>query len=168
MVSVKAGAPARTDVGFTDVSVGAEIEAMPPTPDAMVNGRLPDEPPPSPGVNTVTLEMPADVRSLAGITTVSWELLPKTVGLSAPFHRTTEVATKFDPETVMMTDEGLPSMAEFGESDAKPGTGYPIVKVRPDEVPPAGVGLKTVTVEMFSELKSVVRISAVIVVLLMK
>lgn len=69
--------------------------------------------------------------------------LTKVVARAIPFHWTNEPETKFDPATVKVK-AGPSAIAEFGLSEAIAGIGLLIVKVRALEVPPPGVGLKTV------------------------
>jgi hypothetical protein len=80
------------------------------------------------------------VRSLAGICAVSVVLLMKVVVLADPFHRTEEVLTQLDPETVSV-NAGLPAVVELGAIAAKIGAGFPTVNDRMEEVPPPGAGL---------------------------
>ena len=66
---------------------------------------------------------------------------------SWPFHRTLELEMKLAPFTVSVK-AGLPAVAELGEMLESVGNGLPaalMVKVSAPEVPPPGVGLKTVT-----------------------
>ena len=63
-----------------------------------------------------------------------------------PFHRTTELAIKFDPLTVRVNPDP-PAIALEGFRLVRAGTGFNgfIVKVNALEVPPPGAGLNTVT-----------------------
>ena len=62
---------------------------------------------------------------------------------ASPFHLTCEEDTKFDPFTVKL-NVGPSAIAKPGLNDEILGIGLLIVKVRALEVPPPGVGLKTV------------------------
>src|SRR4029453_1931483 len=73
-----------------------------------------DTPPPGVGVNTVTDAVPAVAMSVAGIAAVSWVALTTVVVRAAPFHRTTELATKFDPVTVSV-NAGPPAAVLDGD-----------------------------------------------------
>ena len=67
------------------------------------------------------------------------------VGLGDPSHWTMLSVEKSVPFTVRVK-VGLPAMAEVGAMLARTGSGLSTVKVDPAEVPPPGVGVKTVTV----------------------
>ena len=71
-------------------------------------------------------------------------LLTKVVVRSAPFQRTTDELLKFVPVAVSV-NAALPATALLGEIELSVGTGLLIVNVEALEVPPPGVGLKTVT-----------------------
>ena len=72
-------------------------------------------PPPAPtgGVKTVTFAVPATAMSEGVISALNCLDEIKVVGWSVPFHRTTEVLTKFVPVTVRV-NPGPPAVAEFG------------------------------------------------------
>ena len=89
------------------------------------------------------------------------------MALTDPFHRTAEVATKFDPVMVSVM-AGLPIVIEPGESVVTTGTGLTTVKVWPEDVPPAGAGVNTVIVYGPTVSRSLAGITALIVVLLVK
>lgn len=59
-------------------------------------------PPPGPGLNTVILNVPAVVKSLAGIMALSCVLLTKVVVRSKPPNLTTDPDTKLVPVTVKL------------------------------------------------------------------
>ena len=83
--------------------------------------------------------------------------------LSAPFHRTLDPETKLEPVTVRVK-AGPPAVPELGEVEVRVGTGLltaVMVKVCAPDVPPPGVGLKTVTVAVPAEAISVAGIEAV-------
>ena len=71
-------------------------------------------------------------------------LLTKVVVRSAPFQRTTDELLKFAPVAVSV-NAALPATALLGEIELSVGAGLLIVNVEAPEVPPPGVGLKTVT-----------------------
>ena len=79
-----------------------------------------------------------------------------------PFHLTTELEMKLVPVTVRVNAEP-PAVAELGLKLLSVGTGLGaiMVKLSTPEVPPPGVGLKTVTLAVPAEAMSVARIDAV-------
>ena len=79
-----------------------------------------------------------------------------------PFHLTTEPLIKLVPLTVRLNPEP-PAVAEEGLRLVVVGTGLGamIVKLWALEVPPPGVGLKTVTLAVPAEAMSAARIEAV-------
>ena len=82
---------------------------------------------------------------------------------STPFHRTFDPETKLVPVTVRVNADP-PAVAEEGDMVERVGTGLlaaVMVKVNPPEVPPPGVGLKTVTVAVPAVAISVAGIAAV-------
>src|SRR5438105_4729345 len=119
-----------------------------------------DVPPPGGGLNTVTRAVPAVTRSVAGITAVSCVAETYVVARSAPFHRTTEVLTKFVPVTVSVNCDP-PTVADGGLRLVMVGIGLRIVKVCVLEVPPPGAGVKTVTAAVPASATSVGAIAAV-------
>ena len=66
--------------------------------------------------------------SLAGMAADSWVVLTKVVLRLAPFHLTTEPATKLLPLTVRVK-AGPPATAPPGESAVTAGTGFVLVTV---------------------------------------
>src|SRR5437867_1269824 len=118
-----------------------------------------DVPPPGGGLNTVTLAVPAVRRSIAGITAVNCVAETYVVARSCPFHRTTELVTKFVPVTVSVNPG--PTTADCGLRLVIVGTGFRIVKVCGLDVPPPGAGAKTVTVGVPAAAMSVAGIVAV-------
>jgi hypothetical protein len=87
-----------------------------------VNVRAPDVPPPGAGVNTVTDAVPAVAMSLARMAAVSWVLLTNVVVRLAPFHRTTEPATKLLPVAVSV-NPAPPAVRLLGASELSTGAG---------------------------------------------
>lgn len=77
-----------------------------------------------------------------------------------PFHWTTELETKLVPFIVRVKLEP-PAIVEVGEIEVVVGTGLFIVNVCAFDVPPPGVGLRTVTVDVPAVVISVVLIVAV-------
>jgi hypothetical protein len=77
-----------------------------------------------------------------------------------PFQRTTEPEMKFVPLTVNVKADP-PAVAEEGLRLVVVGTGLLIVKVWGLDVPPPGVGLKTVTLAVPAVAMSAARIDAV-------
>jgi len=66
-----------------------------------------------PGFATVTLAVPVEAMSLAGIAAVNWEALTNVVVRFAPFHLTAELETKFVPSTVNVK-AGPPAVKVLG------------------------------------------------------
>jgi hypothetical protein len=128
----------------------------------MVNVCPFEVPPPGVGVTTVTVALPAVAMSVAGMAAVSVVAEPKVVGRTLPFHWTTELVMKFVPVTVSVK-AGPPAVADEGLIPLVVGTGLAatIVNVCPFEVPPPGVGLRTVTVRVAAEAMSVAVMAAV-------
>src|SRR5262245_17688226 len=94
-------------------------EGVPP----IVNGSPPDVPPPGAGEHTVTCPVPVVATSVAGIAADSCVLLTNVVGRSAPFHRTTDAATKLLPLATSVN--AAPSVGALpGVSDVR--TGVPL------------------------------------------
>ena len=97
----------------------------------------------------MTEAVPAVAMSLAETTAVSCLGLLYVVN-ALPFHSTTELLMKFLPFTVSVKDV-LPTIAEGGSRDVSVGVEAAAaltVNDSPFDVPPPGVGLKTVTVEV--------------------
>src|SRR3989440_7744882 len=79
-------------------------------------------PPPGAGVTTATWAVPAVGISAVEMAARSWVLLTKVVGWVAPFHCTTEAATKLPPVTVRVKSTP-PAVALFGASELSAGVG---------------------------------------------
>jgi len=88
----------------------------------MVNVSAPDVPPPGEGVDTLTGTEAAVASSLAAMSACSWLALTSLVVRTAPFHRTTEEATKPLPLTVSVNGP-LPAIVEAGDRLVITGTG---------------------------------------------
>jgi hypothetical protein len=107
-------------------------------------------PPPGAGLKTVTAAVPAAAMSLARIwaLSVGGGITSSVVGRSLPFHRTTELATKFEPHTDKVK-ACPPTGAQLGSRELIVGMGFAgvvlIAKFKAFDVPPPGAGLKTVT-----------------------
>jgi hypothetical protein len=88
----------------------------------MVKVSAPDVPPPGEGVDTLTGTEAAVASSLAAMSACSWLALTSLVVRTAPFHRTTEEATKPLPLTVSVNGP-LPAIVEAGDRLVITGTG---------------------------------------------
>jgi len=108
-----------------------------------VNARALDNPPPVPGLKTVTLAEFAEATLAAGTCAEMATPVPYVVTRSVPSQRTTELGTKFVP-AMTSWKAALPAGAEGGVSEVMVGAEF-IVNVWPADVPPPGSGLKTVT-----------------------
>lgn len=146
-VNVNAAPPALVDVGAIEVSVGTGFAALivkvsgfdvvpiMPCGCARANTTV--------GVNTFTGTVPAVRMSAAVIAAVSCVAFTNVVVRLLPFHCTTEVLKKLLPFTVNV-NAAPPAMAEFGTRVVSAGTGVVTVKPALFDVPPPGVGVKTV------------------------
>jgi hypothetical protein len=140
-------------VGATPVTVGAGFRTL------MVNVCPFDVPPPGVGLNTVTERVPPVAMSVAEMAPRNSVGETKVVVRLEPFQRTREVGTKLVPVTVRV-NAVPPAVADVGLSPVVVGTGFTMVNVCPFEVPPPGVGLRTVTVRVAPEAMSAAVISA--------
>jgi len=136
MVSVNPPLPATAVDGLIVVIVGDGF--------VMVKVAVLDVPPPGAGLKTVTFAVPAVAMSLAGMAASSRVLETKVVVRSLPFQRTTAPLTKFVPVMVSVNPP-LPATVVDGLIVVIVGDGFVMVKVAVLDVPPPGVGLKTVT-----------------------
>ena len=141
-VNVKPAPPAAAELGFKDATVGVGLLLT-----VTVKVSALDVPPPGVGVETVTAAVPLAAMSAAVMAACKLVLETKVVERVLPFHWTVDVGMKFVPVTVNVKP-APPATAELGFKDATVGVGLPIVKVSPLEVPPPGVGVKTVTVTL--------------------
>jgi hypothetical protein len=119
-----------------------------------------EEPPPGAGLATVMLNVPAVVRSLAGIAAVTLMLLAKVVVRGEPAKLTTEVDTKFVPFTVRVKAP-LPRVALAGEMLVVVGPLLFTVRVCALDVPPPGAGFVTVMLNVPPVVRSLAGIAAV-------
>ena len=136
-IRVNPAPPAATLVGEIKLSVGAGLLLI-------VNVCALEAPPPGVGLKTVTGAVPAVATSFARICAWSWVLLTRVVVRLTPFQRTTDALLKFVPVATSV-NAALPATALVGEIELSVGAGLLIVNVEAPEVPPPGVGLKTVT-----------------------
>lgn len=120
----------------------------------------PDVPPPGVGLNTVIEAVPVAVMSAARMAAVNCVPLTNVVVRSVPFQRTTDPPAKPEPFTVSV-NAAPPTTAPGGLVLASTGTGLLVVNVAPDETPPPGAGLNTVTVAVPPAAMSEARIAAV-------
>src|SRR2546422_935528 len=99
----------------------------------------------------------------------SWVALPNVVVRSAPFQRTTDEPMKLLPVTVSV-NAAPPATAVLGDREVSVGLGVGavIVKVCGLELPPPGVGLKTVADAVPAVAMSLAEIAACSRVLLTK
>ena len=95
----------------------------------------------------------------AVIAACNWVLEMNVVVRPLPFHCTAEVFTKFLPVTAIVKLVP-PATAELGFSKVMIGGGCLIVNVNGAEVPPPGVGLKTVIAAVPTALTSAAVIAA--------
>jgi hypothetical protein len=129
--------PSITDVGEILVVIGVGLSAV------IVNVCAFDVPPPGVGFVTVIDAVPGVARSEVKIEALNSVALTKVVVLADPLKLTAELATKFVPFTVIVNPVE-PSITDVGEILVVVGTGLVIVSVCAFDVPPPGVGLKTV------------------------
>lgn len=146
-VRLKAALPARSELGFKLVIVGAGL--------LIVKLAAPELPPPGVGLKTVTFAVPAEAASAAVMLADNCVLLAKVVVRSLPFQRTTEFATNPVPFTIKVKVL-VPAVTALGLRLVIVGAGLLIVKVIALVVPPPGVGLNTVTSAVPVLAKSVV------------
>jgi hypothetical protein len=119
------------------------------------------------GFITPTARLPAEAMSLAGIAAVSCVALTNVVVRFAPFTWTVDPLTKFEPLAVSV-NAGPPAVAVLGEMLVSDGAVLLTVKFNDPDVPPPGVGLKTVMDNVPAEATSDAGIVAVSCVLLTK
>lgn len=154
-VIVNAAPPAPVIVGEIDVSVGTgfaalivNVSAFDVVPDGSPCDRtlsgfamLPRF---TVGVNTCTEAVPAVAISVAAIAAVNCVALTKVVVRVLPFHCATEVLMKLLPFKVSV-NAAPPAIAEFGAIEVSAGTGVVTTNCSEFELPPPGVGFRTLT-----------------------
>ena len=116
-------------------------------------------------MNTVISNVPAVVKSLAGMVALSRVVLTQVVVRSEPLNCTTDSDTKFVPFTVMV-NAASPTVLLDGEMLVVVGVGLFTVNVRALEIPPPGSGLNTVMSNVPVVVKSLAGMVAVSSVLL--
>ena len=99
-------------------------------------------PPSGAGLVTVTCEVPLAATSDDGTAAVNCVELTYVVDRAAPFQLKTLPWMKPVPVAIRV-NAALPATADVGEIDCSAGTGFPMVRVRVDDVPPPGDGLLT-------------------------
>jgi hypothetical protein len=135
-VSVKAAPPAAALLGDRLVIVGDGL--------LIVNGKLPEGPPPGAGVVTETFTVAAVRISAAVIAAVTCVALTNVVCAADPLKITTEVVVNPVPFTVSV-NAAPPAVVLVGDSVVTVGAGLLTVNVAAADVPPPGAGLVTVT-----------------------
>ena len=110
----------------------------------------------------MTVAEPPAATSLPEMDAVNRFPFWKVVGRLAPFHRTIELEMNPEPVTERVK-AALPAMAEDGSINPMDGTGFGATIVNDTEfdVPPPGLGLKTVTLAEPALATSPVSIDAV-------
>ena len=121
---VNPGPPTAADTGLMLESVGTGLITA-----FVVNVSALEVPPPGAGVFTVTLAVPALATSEARMEAVNCVGLTKFVVRTAPFQRTLEPLTKFEPLTVSVK-AASPAVFEVGLSEIKAGEGLTTVRER--------------------------------------
>jgi len=120
-------------------------------------------PPPGAGLKTVTAGVPVETMSLAEIWASAVLASTIVVGRSLPFQRTTEPATKLEPDTHKLK-AGAPTGAPLGSRELILGTRFiavVMVKFMALEMPPPGAGLVTVTAGVPADAMAAAGIAAV-------
>ena len=107
----------------------------------------------------MTEAVPAVAVSAVVICAVSCVLLPNVVARWLPFHCTMDELMKFVPVAVRV-NPAPPASTLLGEIELSVGSRLLIVNVCALEVPPPGVGLKTVTGAVPADAMSPARICA--------
>jgi len=158
-VSVNAPDPAVALAGCSVVIAGTGLFAAA----LMANVSAFDVPPPGTGFVTVTAGVPVLATSVARIDAVTFVALTKVVVRALPLNLTTAPLTKLDPLTVSVNAPD-PAVALAGWSVVIAGVGLfaaLMVNVSAPEVPPPGVGVKTVTEAVPTAAMSLVGTAAV-------
>src|SRR5262249_39090710 len=140
-VRLNAAPPAVALAGDSEPIVGTGLFAA-----LIVNVDALEVPPPGVGLKTVTDRESAVARNAAVIAALTCGALTNAVVRLDPFHFTTDVDRNPVPFTVRL-NAAPPAVALVGDNEPIVGTGLfaaLIVNVKALEVPPPGVGLKTV------------------------
>jgi len=124
----------------------------------VVNASEFDVPPPGAGLLTVTTSFPSDWMSAALTAVVSVKLLTYVVARFTPFHCTTDVGTKLEPEIVSV-NAALPAAAELGCRYDNVGTGLGVTLIVV-EFDTEGPGFVTVIVKVPTDVRSAAGIVA--------
>ena len=134
--NVKAAPPARAEAGFKEAITGAGLLIV-----KFVAG---DKPPPGNGLKTATLNVPANAISEASNCTLSCEVEIIVVVRSVPLILTLESGRKLLPLTSTVVF-AAPAMTADGFKVIAPGAGLLMAKFAVPEMPPPGIGLKTLS-----------------------
>lgn len=136
-----------TVAGVPGVTATVPEVTWPTAKSVTPNGKVPEVPPPGVGLVTVRLNVPAAAISAAVIAAVTCVALTSVVIATVPLKFTNEEELKFVPFTVSV-NAAAPLVALVGESVVMVGTGLFTVNVEIPDVPPPGVGLDTVTLNV--------------------
>lgn len=143
----------RIDISFTYTGSGV-LDVMVGVRYLVTNAALVvDMPPPGVGFVTVTVEVPAVARSAVATVMLSVVEFTNAVMRAPPFQFAVAPETKYCPVTVTVV-VASPINASFGESDVTTGTRLRTTKLCPLDVPPPGVGLNTVIVDVPTVIRS--------------
>jgi hypothetical protein len=112
------------------------------------------------GFITPTARLPAVAMSLDGMAAVSCVALTNVVVRFEPFTWTTDPLTKFEPLAVSVNADP-PAVAVLGEMLVSDGAVLLTVKFNDPDVPPPGVGLKTVMDNVPADARSLAGMAAV-------
>ena len=141
-VRVNAASPAVALVGEIAVSVGTAAAIG--VPEAIGKLRAPEVPPPGAGVTTITGTLATVAISAELTAVVSCLVLTNVVVRALPFQVIVEPFSKLLPFTVSVK-AAPPAIAPAGLKLVNVGAGLFTAKARAVEMPPPGVGVKTVT-----------------------
>jgi hypothetical protein len=153
-VKDKAGLPAMTPAGESEVSVGTGFALV------TWSVRKFDGPPPGAGFDTEMEREPTAARRLAGRATVREVALTEDGVKAAVFTCTDAPFTKFMPITVRLSP-AVPARTLVCDRDEIMGTGFRTGSKRVFDVPPPGAGFKTVMESEPAEARRVAGIATV-------
>lgn len=143
----------RIDISFTYTGSGV-LDVMVGVRYLVTNAALVvDVPPPGVGLVTVTVDVPVVARSAVITVMLSVVEFTNAVVRAPPFQLAVAPETKYCPVTATVV-VASPINASFGESDVTTGTRLRTTKLCPLEVPPPGIGLNTVMVEVPAVVRS--------------